>query len=56
MEIILPWMPHDDFSIYKHIKNKNINVYLLGYAHPNIIIRVLQKNLFDILIQKNDNI
>lgn len=52
MEIVLPWMSHDDSSIYKHIKNKNINVYMLGYAHPNIIIRVLQKTYLTFLYKK----
>lgn len=43
MEIVLPWLPHDDSSIFKQIKNKNRNIYMLGYVHPNIIIRVLQQ-------------
>jgi len=55
LEIVLSRMPHDDYSIFKQIKNKNINVYMLGYVHLNIIIRVLQQFYLTFLYQKNDN-
>ncbi len=52
MEIVLSRMPHDDSSIFRQIKNKDINVYMLGYVHPNIIIRVLQQLYLTFLFLK----
>jgi hypothetical protein len=43
MQNILPKMPYDDSSIAIFLKRKleYKSIYMLGYIHPNIVIKTL---------------